>query len=799
MDIVKLSIEKPVSVSVGVILILLFGIIGLQSMPYQLTPRVTEPEISVQTTWPGATPYEIERDVVDEQEEVLKGLRGLVEMESTSFDGFGEVLLTFQVGTEIDDALLRVSNALNEVEAYPENVDRPVIESSGATESPVVWTMLKPNQGNDRPIRTYLTFFEDEVRQYLERIEGVSGLFVRGGTEREMQVVIDPIRLAAYSLTIEDVIRLLRAENANISAGNLGVSRRDYRIRTVAQFQSPQEIENLIITSTGQRRVRIKDVGHVHDGYEKQTGATLSNGDYGIVIGVRPQPDANILDLTDRVEEVVTELNEGLLADNDVHIEWLNDRRYYILGAIDLVQQNILIGGGLAILVLLVFLRRPSSTLVVATAIPISVVGSFIFMNALGRNLNIVSMAGISFAVGMLVDNAIVVLENIDRHRNMGKSPYDAAAQGAREVWGAVLASTLTTVAVFLPIVFIQEEAGQLFKDIAIAITCAILISLFVSISVIPMLSRKVLRYFGSSRRRLPGSRLIERAGGVLHHGMMATVGLALRNALTRLATIVLLTSLAVGITVAFFPKMEYLPEGNRNLILSILIPPPGLSFEERTEIGWQVWDKMQPYFRKQTGEYPPIELMFYVSSPTFNIFGASSQDYARPAELIPLMNAIMRELPGMYGVSTQASIFQQGIGEGRTIKVDLSGPDIAALTQAAGAMFGMITKAIPEAQIRPLPSLEMSYPEIVVAPDRERVRAAGMTARELGEAIDVLMDGRIIGDYKQEGEKTFDLVLKASEQDIETPEELLPPWWPRPPDGPCPSPPWPDHSGPPA
>ena len=250
MDFVQFSINKPVTVIVGVILIVLFGLIGLFTMPYQLSPDVTVPEITIRTIWSGATPYEIERDIVEEQEKVLKGIPGLVEMESTASSGSGQVTLRFEIGTDVDDALLRVSNKLNEVASYPENVDRPVISATGAATSPIIWMALKAEEDNPRHINTYKTFFENEIRQYLERVEGVADLVIYGGTEREMHVIVKPEKLAAYNLTVVDVIDALREENVNVSAGNLGVGRRDYRIRTVAEFKSPGGIEQAIIRST---------------------------------------------------------------------------------------------------------------------------------------------------------------------------------------------------------------------------------------------------------------------------------------------------------------------------------------------------------------------------------------------------------------------------------------------------------------------------------------------------------------------------------------------------------------------
>ncbi len=420
--------------------------------------------------------------------------------------------------------------------------------------------IFKTLPDNKHHIDEYATFFENDVRQYLERVDGVADLFIGGGTEKEMHVIIAPEKLAAYNLTIAKVAGVLESENANVSAGNLGVGRRDYRIRTTSEFKTPEDIENVVITSSGQQRVTIADVGKVVPGYEKDTVAMLHNGIPGIAVGVKPEPGANVLDVTRDVKKVVADLNDGILAKEGTHLDWVYDQAPYINGAIDLVKQNIIIGGVLAIIVLLIFLQSFSATVIVAIAIPISVVGSFIVFGGLGRTLNIVSMSGISFAVGMLVDNAIVVLENIDRHRGMGKPPYQAAYDGASEVWGAVLASTLTTVAVFLPVVFIEEEAGQLFKDIAIAVTCAISLSLFVSVSVIPMLAKQF--YSFSKRKKKVKQNLLTRMGGVASNWIMGLLELAIRNWATRIATVLILVASSALLVFSFFPKWNIFHKG---------------------------------------------------------------------------------------------------------------------------------------------------------------------------------------------------------------------------------------------
>ena len=771
MDIIRYSIEKPVTVISVIIIVLLFGLISLKRLPFQLSPTVIEPEIKVTTTWRGATPYEIEREIIEEQENTLKGLPNLEEMESESMNGMGTVTLRFKVGTNVDEVLTRVSNKLNEVPSYPNDVDKPVVNASGASTSPVVWIILKTMDSNPRHVETYRTFFEEEVRQHLERVKGVSDLFIGAGTEQEMHVVVKPDRLAALGLTIYDLISNLQKENINTSAGTLEVGRQKYRIRTKAEFNSAEDIRNVVLRSDGQKRVLLRDVADVDFGYAKPNGVVLHNGTGGMAVGIRPEPGTNILEMTDQLEETVKWLNETKLKPNKLYFHWLYDQRFYIGGAIKLIKQNIVFGGLLAVAVLMLFLRSLRATAVVALAIPISIVGTFTVLDIMGRNLNVISLAGIAFAVGMLVDNAIVVIENIDRHRKTGKSAYDAALDGTKEVWGAVLASTVTTVAVFLPIVFIHEEAGQLFRDIAIAVVTAVSLSLFVSVSVIPMFSNK---FFGvASSKKLHSKSILVSSGNWLAEQIMNLVSMAISNWKTRLTTICLLTGLAFFTVWALLPKMEYLPQGNRNFVLSILAPPPGLSNQELLEIGNYFTEIARPHLGKDVNGMPGIADMFYIGREGFNIVGALSTHWDRAGELRPLFNRMIYSIPGMYGVSLQPGIFSRRIGTGRSVELDISGDDLELIVAAATRLFEKIRDDIDGTQVRPVPSIELSYPEAQIIPDRERLKTNGMTSRELGLALDVLMDGTYVGDFKQEGKKKIDLIIKSADAGIATPEDL--------------------------
>ena len=771
MDFIKFSISKPVSVFVGVILVVLFGLIGIFNLPVQLTPDVETPQISVTTIWPGATPYEVEKDIVEEQEEVLKGIQRLTLMESSSFNSRSEITLTFEVGTDIDAALLRVSNKLNEVRSYPENVQRPVIEASGAQSSPVIWMILKTMNGPKLRINNYRTFFKNEVRQYIERVQGVGSLFVFGGSEKQLEVVVSPRKLAKYNMTISEVINRLATSNINISAGVLGLDKKNYRIRTVSQFQEIDEPLNVILRDDGIRRTYLKDVAETRLGYATNDVSVMHNATPVIVVGVRKEQGANVITLTDRMKAVVKNLNDGLLKDNNLYFEIVYDQTPYINKAIDLVIRNVFFGGSLAIMVLLLFLRSFTSTLTTAIAIPISIIGTFIFMRVFQRSLNVVSLAGISFAVGMLVDNAIVVLENIDRHRNMGKNAFKASYDGTKEVWGAVLASTATTVAVFLPVIFMEEESGQLFKDIAIAITFAIIISLFVSISVIPALTHQFYRL--TKRKKVYG-RTIARIGTFLSNIILFLSRLTLKNAFSRILTIVLLTSAAVTVAILLIPKAEYLPQGNRNLILNIMVPPPGYSANKRQEMGNFIFKSTRPFYEEEYKDgIPRIQDIFYVSADRITLFGAISAHETQAAQMMPLFNRIINSIPGIFGVSIQVGIFQTGIGGGRTIDVNISGEDINRIIQVSRILFGTIQQSIQWRRVRPIPSLENSYPEANFVPNRSNAVANGLSEQEVGLYIDVIMDGRKIGEYKPEQAKKIDLVLRSDESGVQIPEDI--------------------------
>ncbi|MBW1981053.1 MAG: efflux RND transporter permease subunit [Deltaproteobacteria bacterium] len=817
MKVVDASIKNPITVAVGVILLVMFGLIALFRIPVQLTPNVDKAEITVNTMWPGASPQEVEREIIDEQEDVLKSVEGLVEMKSESFLGRGRVTLQFQVGTDPDAALLKVSNSLNQVPQYPDEAQEPVLVSSGSEQNAIAWIVLERLSGDHSNIATEYQFVKDYIKPRFERIPGVAESEIFGGIEPEMQVIFDPDALAAHYITLAEVAASLSQENENISAGDFDEGKRRFITRTVGQFRSPADVANVVIKYVNGAPIYVRDVAAVRLGYAKETAAVYEKDRQTIAINCKRQTGANVLLVMQGIRQAIKEMNSGLLRQRGLRLRQVYDETEYIDSAIELVRQNLVLGGSLAVLVLLLFLRSLTSTLIIATAIPISIVGTFLLMSFFGRNINVISLAGLAFAVGMVVDAAIVVLENIDRHRGLGEDRLQAASAGTIEVWGAVLASTLTTMAVFIPVVFVKEEAGQLFRDIAIAISCAVALSLTVSITVIPSLAAKILGIFRDRRlarapypepgkaqlspvnpRQNPGhtpgrekpagflSSLL-RPVDVFAHWFtegIASLNYHITGSLgARLFVVVILTVFSLAMAFFLAPKTEYLPEGNRNFVFSILLPPPGYNLDELSKVGEEIVDHLRPYWQgeeKPDGsrqfKEPRIRNLFYVALGRLMFAGASTKDPLKARSLVPVFMRKLRKLPGFYATSYQTSLFGRGISSGRTIDLDITGPDLERLIELGARVFFQAMQLLPGSQIRPIPSLDLASPEIRIIPDRVRASSLGLSARDIGLIVDSILDGRKVSDYQYEG-REIDLTLmgrKAAIQRTQDFQDLL-------------------------
>ena len=772
MNPIRFAIERPVAVMAVVIMAVMFGALALTRIPVQLAPDVRKPVVVVETAWPGAAPAEVEREIVIPQEDAFRGLEGLERMVSRSQTGSAEVTLEFAIGSDMGDILLLVSNRLDRVGGYPDEAGEPALNTSGSDDSPIAWVTVRAAEGNSRPLPEYGDFMEDVVKERLERIDGVSTVNVFGGVTRELQIVIRPEELARFGLTIPGMVARLRDENISVSAGDVEEGKRRYVVRAEGALDTVEAVEGVVLRSEGQGRsgalgrVLVGDVADVGFAYQEPTARLRFRGEPALAFNIVREQGANVIATMEEVQSVLGELREGPVAEAGLVMEQVYDETVYIEGAIDLVTQNIWIGGLLAAGILLIFLRSPRATLVISLAIPVSIVATFVAMAATGRTLNVISLAGIAFAVGMIVDAAIVVLENIFRLREQGMSRREAAYEGARQVWGAILVSALTTVLVFVPILVMQLEAGQLFRDIAVAISVSVLLSLVVAVTVIPALSSRLLSGSEAKPVQLPG---FDQLGAAFSWLVMAYVRLTVRFRAVGLIMVAAIAGGAAVATVAFLPKLEYLPEGNRNLVFGLIIPPPGYNLDttetiaERIEATARPMWEARPDSETEDGR-PALESFFFVATPGNSFVGAAAVDGDRVAEVIPILSRPIFAEPGTFGFMTQPSLFGRGVGGGRTIELNVSGEELEEILGVAGQAAGMIAGLLPRSeghQFRPIPGLELGAPEVRLIPDRVRLADAGVSAQALAATIDAYNDGLRVAEVNV-GNRQINLMLKG-------------------------------------
>lgn len=881
MGFVDSLVRSPVKVAVGVLLVALFGSIALMRMPMQLTPEVQTPTITVETRWPGASPQEIEREIITEQEEQLKSVEGITKLSSDSADSSARVVMEFNVGTNMDSAVVDVIGRLEQVREYPEDADKPTISTSNLDDRPIaryILTTLPPKKAEfdafvqrhpelrekiatvratassgllmlrlrsllgehpevqellkDLPIVTTLKrFAEDEIEARLERVPGVSQADVTGGLEDELEINVDPQKLAARGVTIQDLRNVLVAQNTDVSAGDFWEDKRRWVVRTLGQFRTPEQVENQLIKVMDGAPVYMRDVASVQLGYKKPDGLVRRFGESGITMSVSRENNANVIEVMKGLKAVMNDLNKNLLGPKGLLLLQNYDETEYIYSSVDLVQENIVIGGSLTMIVLMSFLHLGVRTLiviplialtavgatfvspwlfvvtlaiiitsgfwfargalVVGLAIPTSIVGTFLILGLLGRSLNVISLAGLAFAVGMLVDNAVVVLENIYRRYSLGEEPFEAAAKGASEVVGAIIASTLTTIAVFLPIVFIEEEAGQLFRDIALAISAAVGLSMLVSFTLIPTAAARLFRPHREQTKRDAkmttraswARRLvvepIERVAEWMIDLVVALNRWLLSSKLISVALVAIMTGASLYVSYALFPKVEYLPTGNRNLIFGILQPPPGYNIDELMRLGETVEASLRPYWDVEPGtpeaaklDGPIIADLFFFVRGKRVVLGLRADDPQRVAELVPLVNRVCATLPGTNFVTKQASLFESGLTSGRTIEIEITGPDLKKLVALGGQTLSKVKELIPSAQARPVPSLDLSSPEVHVVPKLVQAAQMGVTTSDLGYTVNALVDGAYAGDYYLSGNK-IDITIKGEKEYAQRTQDL--------------------------
>jgi multidrug efflux pump subunit AcrB len=722
-----------------------------------MIPDVQRPFIQINTGWRAAAPEEVESEILEPQEDMLRGLPGLMKMESSAGRGNASINLSFTVETDLQRALIEVMNRLNQVPRYPNDVTEPQIYAGqDAFGAQIAWFSLTPKPGNNRTMASYSDFVREVVQARIERVPGIANSNAYGGRDNEVRITFDPYEAAALGIDIPTLAGLT-GNNNDTSGGFNDVGRRQYTLRYAGKYDL-QEFGEMVLDWRGGNPVRLRDIAKVEVTMRDAGGLMMHNGEEAIAFDAQVEKGVNALDVMKDLKTAVEELRAGPIERAGLIIQQDYDETIYIEESIAMLRTNLLLGIALAISVLWWFMRKFRATFMVALAIPVSLFTAFLFMQITGRTLNMISLAGLAFAMGMVLDGAIVVMENIVRLREEGVPAKKAAVEGTGQVWGALLASTATTVVIFLPIAFLKDVSGQLFADLAIVIAVAVITSLFIAITIIPTAAANWLH---KVRLDDPHANWWE---SITQRVMSITDGVSMRR--------ILVVSMFVGsiaLTMMLLPRADYLPKGNQGWVFAFVIPPPGQSVDTaREEFAEVVAARLEPHL--QDGAPLQINSYFNGMFGSFGFVGAMMTNPGDADEMVMKMNSeILTGFPDTMAFASQWGLFDRLTG-GSGIEMNIQSRDMDAMLSAARQGLGLVGQFLPGAQARPVPGVDFSEPELRFVPDERRITESGWNRQQMSIVMRALGDGVFVGDYF-DGDRRMDIVLRAPEWN--SPEEL--------------------------
>jgi len=758
MGITEQAVKNPAGVAVAVAIITLFGLFSLGKLPVQLFPDIDLPQLSVQANWRAASPREVESEILEPMEEVLQGLPGMRVMEANAFNGGAYINLQFNLETDMQATLMDVIGRLNRLPPLPADADPPVVQlgGRGGANGALTWYFVQKLPGTPGKLTDYAQQVEDIIRPRIESIEGVAGVDILDGSPEQLQIVIDPYRAAELGLPLTDIAANASRSN-DISGGFIDVGRRQYTLRFEGRYD-PEQLRNQVLEWRDGRPVRLGDIAEIKVDRGLRRDIVIQNGNPAMGIRIDRQNGANVLAALTEVKAAMAELRDGPLQELGLDVQQSFDASVFIKRAVNLVTSNLMIGILLAVGVLWWFLRDARATLLIATSIPVSLLATFIVLQLTGRSLNVISLAGLAFAVGMVLDAAIVVSENIVRLREQGETAGKAALRGAGQVKGALLASTATTVAIFLPVLFLQDVEGQLFADLALTIAIAVCASLLVALTILPALGGHWLTHHKLARQQAP---VWTRLASLL----MKASGTHWRRA----GIIIKLVAIPLLLTWALFPQLDYLPPVKRDAVDAFLQTPPGATWEiKEKEIVSKLVERLQPYM---DGEKEPALKNYYIwMFAGGGTIGARVQDQSKVKDLeVVMRDEIMVGIPDFRGFASQGNLFG-GFGGGRDIAVHLQSADEAGLVAAAATGQQQLMQTFPGANVRAFPPPELSEPELRIFPDDSRISEVGWNRNAIASVIRTLGNGLWLGEYFN-GEARMDIIMKTGGWD--TPEQL--------------------------
>ena len=755
------SLRNPAAVAAAAAIVVLFGMLALLRLPIQLLPDTRQPELFVSASWREAAPNELEEALIEPIEEAMRGLPGLVDMRSEANRGQGGVGLSFEVGTDMTRVMLDVVSRLNTLPPLPPDADEPQVFGGDNWQSENAASLLvRPVPGHAIPdiAVEYQRFIEEVVEPRLARVPGVSRVNLEGGRPREVHVTFDPHRLAALGLTPQRLAQTVVAAR-DVSAGFADVGRRQFTVRVTGR-EPVADLGDLVVGWSDDRPLYLRDVADVRTEHVEARWFSYRSGVPAYYITLNRTSDSNTVELIDGLKVAIAELNAGPLAQEQLMIEISWDASVYVRRAIGFVEESLAIGILLAVGGLWYFLRGPRALLVIGASIPISLFFAVITLHMLGRTLNVVSLAGLAFSTGIVVDAALIVQGNVLRYMQEGRDAWAATVEGSAEVMPALVASMLTSVAIFLPILFMEGLEGQLFKDLAITMSVSHAASLLVAATVIPAANRWALA------KGIPADQHL--------HWWRSMTAFAMRlteRPSARLGWIAGITVASLIVVLVLAPKFDYLPVAQTDMIWNNFRLPPGGNIDTaRREMAPVVIERLRPHL--EGSKAPAVK---YYNFSAWGGFGGTAVVYpADPRDIQEMVRVLREEI--MVGFPDTNVYIQRGSllnvdgGNSREIRLDFQGADLPALMAAARVAVDEVPKAIPGAQPQAFPGLELNQPELQLVPDEWRVARSGLTRTEVAAAIRAMTGGLWAGEYF-DGDDRLDIIVKSA--DWRSPEEL--------------------------
>ena len=760
MQATKFFTNNPAITAAAMCLLMLLGLVSVNQLPVQLFPAIDRPEMSIQVSWRAASPREIESEIVEPIERELRGVTGMTQLQSWSNNSNAWINMEFALGTDMDQIFTEISSRLQRVRNLPADADRPQIRRNGgggAGES-LIFLFLQHSADSVIPTAELKAFAEKQIAPHFENIEGVGGVNVQqDGGEQIVSVRFDPFQTAQLGISIDTIAANIN-RSSDVSGGKVEVGRRDFTLRFEGRYAADQ-LGQIILAWRDGAPVRLGDIATVTVGPDELEGVTYQNGQPAIGMRVMRQPGGNTLAAIDQVIKRMNELNETYPNRYGITIEKSFDPSVFINRAISLLTENMGIGIMLAVGSLWLFVRRLRATLLIAAAIPISLLATFTVLNLFGRSINVISLAGLAFATGMVLDAAIVVLEHYVRQVDRGVKAMTAAINSVKSVGGALLASTLTTIVIFVPIVFFEDVEGQLFADLALTIAIAVAFSFLAALLILPAAAT----YFLSK----PNQAGIEKQGqwDKMAEGLMVLSSTPRK----RLSWIAGLTVLPMFLGWYFWPQLNYLPPVKRDAVDAFISFPSGASTDVvRKEFAEVVVQRLAPYM---SGEKEPALKNYYLFTGSFggNI-GIRVKDQSRVDEMVKITNQeILSGFPDTRSFAQQGSLFGR-FGGGGSIRVHLQSADSDALGNAALNVADLVREHLTGGRVNLNPDPQIVTPELRLIPDDRRLAEVGLTRQSLAQSLRAFGDGLWLGEFFHQ-QSRLDILLQA--EDWSKPEQL--------------------------